>query len=179
MPGGRLPFVTRQDGLGNTADSFPGDINGFMLTLSVPIEKRMKACGLLEHMVGKHKATVQELCRFLNFWNRAVFPGRAFTCCMYSKFSNILHTAKVQDHGPAVKVLKPHHHVHLGHEFKLDCEVRLTFLNLDSDKVVNRPMVELSGEPLQSKEVNFFSDASANRLLGFGCIFKNHWIWSR
>ena len=106
-------------------------LNGQTLTLSIPLEKRLHAQQMISCMLEKKKATVkelQQLCGFLNFLNRAIFPGRAFTRRMYAKFA-------------CGKPLKQHHHIRLDQEFKFDCKVWETFLCSSSASVVNRPMV--------------------------------------
>ena len=61
--------------------------------MTVPEDKRIKALNQVSLMIHKRKAMVlelQSLAGLLNFINRAVIPGRAFTRRMYSKFSKIL-----------------------------------------------------------------------------------------
>ena len=65
-------------------------LNGQAFTLTIPLEKCDRALNMINRLMGKKKATVgelQQLCGFLNFLNRAVFPGRVFTRRMYSKFA--------------------------------------------------------------------------------------------
>ena len=38
-------------------------------------------------------------------------------------------------------------------------------------------MIDLSTAPIPAAEVRFYSDASANEKLGFGCVVKNSWTW--
>ena len=76
----------------------------------------MKAINLLLLVSSKRKETVHTLQRFvgfLNFLNKAIFPGKAFTRRIYAKFSRTVEE----------KVLKPHHHVSLDREFKEDCRM--------------------------------------------------------
>ena len=66
-------------------------LDGRNLTLAIPREKRIRALHMLRMMKDKKKATVKELqslCGFLNFINKAIFPGCTFTRRMYSKFSS-------------------------------------------------------------------------------------------
>ena len=71
---------------------------------------------------------------------------------------------------------KPHHHVRLDPEFKADCEVWISFLSDPSwRKLICRPMMDLLSVQF-STDLNYSSDASANGLLGFGCIMGNNWI---
>ena len=157
-------------------------LDGKFYLLIVPEEKRNHAISLLERFLSKKKATVgelQSLCGFLNFLNHAIFAGRTFTRRMYSKYSAVLLKAKDQESAdPSKTILQKHHHVRLDAEFKLDCRVWLEFLNSDQTAVVNRPMVDLS-KTETSEILNFYSDSSANPKLGFGCIFKNEWIFEQ
>ena len=68
-------------------------MSGRTLILSIPLEKRLRAQDLIDKFLDKCKATVreiQQLCGYLNFLNRAIFPGRAFTQRMYSKFAHVI-----------------------------------------------------------------------------------------
>ena len=65
-------------------------MNGMTHTLSVPVEKRVKAVNLLQYALSKKKVTIhfiQKLTGTLNFMNRAIVPGRAFTRGMYRKLT--------------------------------------------------------------------------------------------
>ena len=67
-------------------------LDGISLTLGILLEKRTHALNLLYGMIHKKKAIVrdlQSLCGYLNFLNKAIFPGRVFTRRMYAKFSNV------------------------------------------------------------------------------------------
>ena len=80
--------------------------------ISIPQEKVDKAKKWLNLLIDKKKATVQELqslAGLLNFLNRAIYLGHAFTRRMYSKFTGSMDT------------LKKYHHLHLDREFKDDC----------------------------------------------------------
>ena len=159
------------------------------MTMAIPEEKRNRAVATLNGFIDHKKATVkelQQLCGYLNFLNRAVVPGRAFTRRMYAKFSQSIDfsdsglrhprsTDKLGDQHETWK-LKDHHHVRLDAEFKLDCKVWLEFLT-DPDlwRVVNRPMLDISVTNT-SKEICFYSDASQAHRLGMGCILQNNWI---
>ena len=96
-------------------------LDGAQRIMSIPLEKVQKTTNLLNVFLDKKKATVKELqslSGLLNFLGRAIFPGRAFTRHMYSKFSESL-SGK----------LKPYHHIRLDNEFKSDCKVWLDFLS--------------------------------------------------
>ena len=150
-------------------------LNGETMTLGIPVEKRDKAKVMIAHFIDKSKATVRELqvlCGYLNFLSKAIYPGRAFTRRMYSKYS----FATWQRQGNT-GVLKQYHHVRLDAEFKFDCKVWGQFLNMSNEVVVNRPMLD-RWSYVTTQELCFYSDASANEFLGFGCIFDSRWIFS-
>ena len=159
-------------------------LDGENMILAVPLEKRKKALELLMEMISKKKTTVkklQQLCGYLNFICRAVFPGHPFVRRMYAKFSGLVnvdyknHTKKGAFDKFQLKY-KQHYHVRLDKEFKLDCQIWVEFLQGELQKVVNRPMVDIFGELSTSKDIQFSSDASAAPTLGFGCVLKNRWI---
>ena len=157
-------------------------MNGSSFSLSIPLDKRDKAFFWLEQFLHRKKAKVkelQEICGFLNFLNKVIFPRRAFTCHMYAKYAVMLDGCDKDD---KVTRLKRYHHVRLDGEFKLDCQVWLEFLRPASEAVVSCPMVDLSQKQVHSVDIKFFSDASASEVLGFGCVFKSHWLsgsWPR
>ena len=96
-------------------------LNGILHCLSIPEDKRRKAVNRLQLMMSKKKAKIKEiqsLTGILNFFNRAIVPGRAFTRRMY---------AKLTTKNTLGKKLQQHHHVYLDQEFKKDCEVWLMF----------------------------------------------------
>ena len=158
-------------------------LNGQTLTLSIPLEKRTRALDMIQRLMHKNKATVhelQQLCGFLNFLNRVIFPGRALTRRMYSKFAgkfryDVSPFNNVKKHTCSMK-LKAYHHVRLDSEFCLDCKVWFSFLNQKLNSIVNRPMIDLASEPISATHLGFYSDASANPNFGFGCIMGDHWI---
>ena len=141
-------------------------LDGKSMTLCLPIKKKEKAIKALEQFIHKKKATIQEmqeLCGYLNFLCKAIFPGRLFMRRMYAKYSQNL-TGNTK--------LKPYHHVRLDAEFKADCKVWLNFLDDSSSlsSLVNRPMVDILAPAVTAKEIGFLSDASTAKNLGFGCI---------
>ena len=148
-------------------------LDGKFLLLFVPLQKKIKVHNLIESFINKKCATVahiQSLCGFLNFLNKAIFPGRAFTRRMYAKYSHLCDSSNLK--------LKPHHHVAVDCEFRTDCRIWKLFLDLGDTAVTNRPMVDLARMPAV-EDVSFYSDASANPELGFGCIFHNSWIFQQ
>ena len=103
-------------------------LDGESMILAVPEEKCNKAIYLLNKMKDKKKSTVRDLqvlCGYLNFLNKAIYPGRAFTCRMYSKYA--VQWEKRHRNKSTFK-FKPYHHIKLDREFKSDCKIWLTFL---------------------------------------------------
>ena len=84
------------------------------------------------------------------------------------------------DHRFAKRIkMKQHYHMRLDKEFKVDCRVWLDFLTNDERYVVNRPMVDILGDiRVTSTKICFYSDASAAKHLGFGCLLGSKWIQS-
>ena len=151
-------------------------LNGVTLSLSLPLQKRLKAISLLEIFLDKKKATVrelQQLCGYLNFLCRAIIPGRTFTRRMYAKFSPMInnHPGSSKE----AKIIKPHHHVWLDKEFKYDCMVWWEFLHDKDYLVVHRPMIDLSGD-ISAQDVGFYSDTSGKETCGFGCVMGDSWL---
>ena len=141
--------------------------------LSIPEEKRLKAIQALHMMIDKRKATVKEiqsLAGLLNFLNRAIFAGRAFTRRMYAKYVGIVEKKAK---------LKPYHHVKVDSEFKADCQVWLSFLETNLITSVNRPFVDLVDEEQNQNVLRFYSDASLNPILGFRAWYGSQWTYAQ
>ena len=148
-------------------------LNSQTMTPGIPEEKRKRAIHLLSCLIDKKKATVneiQKLCGYLNFLNRAIHPGKVFMRRMYAKYSYLTDKS---EKGKAV--LKPYHHVRLDSEFKSDCLIWLRFLDNNSQlsKIVQRPMIDLNMFH-SSKDIGFFTDASAAEIFGYGCVYGNN-----
>ena len=141
------------------------------MTIAVPAQKKFKAINQLKLIISKKKATIlsiQRLTATLNFLNKAIVPGRAFTRRMYNKLTF------VDKEG---RKLKQHYHVALDREFIQDCKVWLTFLEMKdhiSSKLC-RPFLDLHVTET-SETLDFYSDASASKRLGMGAIFGNHYL---
>ena len=155
-------------------------LNGRLYTLSIPMEKRSRATTLLRNMIDRTKVTVrdlQELCGYLNFIGRAIYPGRVFTRRMYSKYVGLVDTKSTSTMVARRYVAKPFHHVRLDKEFKNDSKIWLECLtNEHLEQVVNRQMVDFTTIRM-AKQIKFFSDASAGFELGYGCILNKRWIF--
>ena len=126
-------------------------LDGEYMILAIPEEKKQRAIVMLQTMLDKKKATVKEiqaLCGFLNFLNKAIVPGRAFTRRMYAKYSHLIKYENTKVLGckkaRVISKLKPHHHIRLDKEFKADCGVWLEFFSGSCRTVVNRPMIDMS-----------------------------------
>ena len=93
---------------------------------------------------------------------------------MYAKYAHLC----CKPHNVAGELkLKLYHHVKIDHEFKSDCKVWEQFLdNPQLHLVVNRPMIDLNMFQT-SKQIAFFTDASAAISLGFGCMYDSKWMY--
>ena len=61
----------------------------------IPVEKIKKANSLINAILAKKKCTVQQLqkiCGFLNFLEKCVVPGRAFTRRLYMHLQDVMHS---------------------------------------------------------------------------------------
>ena len=141
-------------------------LDGQNLIIAVPEDKRIKTLSLLHHFLQRKKCTVkdmQQLSGLLNFLNRAIVPGRVFMRRMYNKYASIADKSTN---------LKAYHHINLDSEFRSDCRVWEQFLATLLSKAINRPFSDWDPtcEPVDRQ---FFSDASRNPELGFGCLIDN------
>ena len=150
-------------------------LNGKTFRLSIPNEKRLKALNWILKLSSQRKATIkqlEQLTGLLNFVCRAVVLGWAFTRWMYTKFS------KLQEE----KKLKKYHHINLDREFKEDCKVWKTFLEVPNEntaKKISRPFMDVWSERETSDTIQFYSDATANEVLGFGVIFGSSYLFKQ
>ena len=123
---------------------------------------------------------LQSCAGLLNFLNKAIHPGRAFTQHMYAKFSQVVgmsETGEGQLDAMSTKKLKPHHHISLDSEFRSDCEMWQEFLEQGKLSVC-RPFVDLE-DVIQADELFFFTDSSANPNLGMGAVFNHKWLFGQ
>ena len=155
-------------------------LDGRNFTLGIPLDKHNRAVHMLQTMIDRKKATVkdlQQLCGFLNFISKAIFPGRTFIRRMYAKFAPLMGQSLNGLKEKVKRKLKPFHHVRLDNEFKSDCKIWLEFLQGDLSQVVSRPMVDILGKiTTMSTDIDFYSDASASDKLGFRCLLNSKWI---
>ena len=101
----------------------------------------------------------------LNFLNKAIVPGRAFTRMMYKKLTVT---------NAAGEKLKQHHHVTIDK----DCKVWKGFLAQAKDhpQYLCRAFTDLDARKYATT-LNFYSDAAKKGVLGFGAVYNNRrWI---
>ena len=127
-------------------------------------EKLLKGQHLIELIIEKKskKATIkelQQLCGFLNFLGRAIVPGRAFTRRLYAYTKG---------------ALKPHHHVRITQEIRLDLEMWKNFLHHPS--IFARLFLDFTK---MAVVIPMYSDASKNPKLGFGATCETHWCYNQ
>ena len=150
-------------------------LDGKHLVLSIPEEKRVKALQALSYVMNKKKVTIKDLQRLtgiLNFLGRAIFAGRAFTRRMYTKCSGLRQSKQGTE-------LKDYHHVKVDQELKSNCQVWITFLTTDNDKLrLCRPFVDMSIFET-SDTLSFYLDASRAVDLGFGAYFDGRWTYGK
>ena len=108
-------------------------INTYSQTISIPLEKVERAKELLSSVLEKRskKMTLnqlQKVCGFLNFLGRAIVPGRAFTRRLYPQGK--------------LNLLKPHHHLRITQEMRLDMQMWMQFLNHQS--IFCRPFMDFT-----------------------------------
>ena len=153
-------------------------LNGKHLTISIPVDKKLKAMGLLKFALSNKKVMIkfiQQLTGTLNFLNRAIPSGRAFTKGMYDKL-------KTRDNKQGCP-LKQHHHVSLNASFLQDCKMWLIFLDRigHEQNTLCRLMIDFSPNGTNSQILSFTSDASRSKDLGMGVVFGDSWLigkWS-
>ena len=131
--------------------------------ICIPIDKVTRAVGLISTVLERpgKKTTLRELQNltgFLNFLGKAIVPGRTFTRRLYTYTSG---------------VLKAHHHIRVNGEMRLDLQMWLKFLN--SPQAYCRSFFDYT-KFVNSLDIDMFSDASANPLLGCGGINNQDWF---
>ena len=178
-----IPVAIEKTEWANTLIVFLGILlDGRNFVLSIPLEKRDKALVLLHDLTGKKCIMVKQLqvlMGYLNFLSRAIPAGHTFTRRIYAKFTVVSCKQKVDKQGNEFRVqLKPYHHVQIDQELHFDCEVWRIFLENYRNNAVCRPIIDMA-KVNTAKDLNFYSDASANERLGFGAVFNNHWLFAQ
>ena len=128
--------------------------------ICIPCDKLEKARLMIQMFLNKtkRKAMVlefQKLCGFLNFLCRCIVPRRAFV--------RRLITGK----------LKPHHHVRISQENRLDLMIWEQFLS--TPEAFRRLFMDPT--VLSATAIDMFSDASRNFKLGVGTYCGADWTW--
>ena len=143
---------------------------GFLLDtvnrrIGIPVEKIAKALDMIENFLTRKKVTihiVQKLCGHLNFLCHAIVPGRVFTRRLYAMTACGNNT-----------VLKPHHHVRVKLENKLDLQVWKNFLT--RSQVYCKPFIDFGVD--NATEIRMYSDTSRNFVKGgFGAWCGDSWL---
>lgn len=136
-------------------------INTITQTISIPHDKIERGQRELDILIRSKKITVkqlQKLTGLLNFFCRAVVPGRAFTRRLYAK----------------MKGLQKHHHLRVDKELKSDSRMWLQFLEMD--QAVCRPFLDFD-RIIHADEIEFFTDGALDDWrVGVGGCFGNHWF---
>lgn len=139
-------------------------INTRRQTISVPIDKVERGKRELDIVIRSRKITVhqlQKLTGLLNFFCRAVVPGRAFTRRLYAKMSG----------------LQKHHHLRVDREMRADCGTWLQFLKMD--EAVCRPFLDFSNV-FHADEIDFFTDGALDEeRIGVGGCFGEKFFTGR
>ena len=158
----RLPVAFEKTVLAGTRIIFLGLlIDGWNRKVGIPVDKIERAVQLLQHLIKKKKATLremQQLCGFLNFISKCLIPGRVFLRRMYM----------IGNH-----LSKPHLHVNLIKEDRLDMEMWLEFLL--EPEVFTRDFFDFDSKTYYSP-LDFFTDASGNKNLGAGGYYMDNWF---
>ena len=128
----------------------------------IPMEKITRAIEQIEDLLNHRSATVKQLQRLtglLNFFGRCVIPARVFTRRLYSL------TCGITD--------KPHYHVRITNDTKLDLIMWKKFLTNQS--AFNRPFADFD-DNLTADIIDMYTDSSANANLGCGGKCDSNWF---
>ena len=87
---------------------------------------------------------------------------------MYSKYAS-----KIEGEG----ALKQYHHISLDSEFRNDCAMWGKFL-LHQEEVC-RPFIDFDKNSIHAETLGFYTDASKDKELGFGCYFDKEWTYGQ
>lgn len=139
-------------------------INAIDRTIGIPEGKIQRALGELTHLLEHKKITIhylQKLTGLLNFFCRAIVPGRTYTRRLYDKFKG--------------SNLKRYHHVKVDKELRKDCEMWKTFLT-DMGGRYNRPFMDFAVD-FNATELEYYTDSSFKACAGYfdGRYFYQQW----
>ena len=162
-----FPISLEKTVWGCTAIVFLGFlIDSINRVIAIPIEKVDKARSIIQDVLSKRSKKItlhdlQKICGFLNHLCRAIIPGRAFTRRLYAHTSG---------------KLLPHHHININREMRQDLGMWLRFL--ENPIIYARPFMDYDNI-WTPEELDWYTDASKNRKLGFGGIFGEQWFAMR
>ena len=125
---------------------------------------------LFPRKIQSHSQTFATTDWIPEFFDKAIFPGRAFTRRMYAKFGTILDGKNTK--------WKKYYHARLDGEFKFDCEIWKIFLASPCENFACRPMVDVH-KVNSAREICFYTDSSGNADLGFGGIHNKEWFFGK
>ena len=128
------------------------------LEARLPLDKLATAGALLDEFLTRQKVTLRELqsvIGVLNFACSVILPGRAFLRRLIDL---------------TMGVSKPHHHIRLTQEVKLDLQMWKEFLHGFNGRAFFIDEKMLSGDYLQ-----LYTDASGE--IGYGAVLGNEWFW--
>ena len=136
-------------------------INTVEQTVSIPLDKLTRGLEMINEVLENRSrkvtlAKLQKICGFLNFLGRCVVPGRAFTRRLYTYTSGNL---------------KPHHHMRVNNEMRMDLEMWKTFL--EHPTAFCRPFLDFN-DTLKADDIYFYTDASGR--IGMGAINDEQWM---
>ena len=128
----------------------------------IPLEKIEKILMKIDTALARKNKNItqrnlQKLCGHLNFVCKCIVPGRAFTRRLYSRI---------------YLVEKPHHHIDINREMRLDLLTWREFLT-NGSTVFNRPFFHFD-KNVSSVELDFYTDAS--KLHGCGGVCGQSWF---
>ena len=132
-------------------------VNTCTQTISIPLEKRMKALQQIKIILNKKKVTVLRLQRItglLNYMCKGIVPGRCYTRQIYSKF----------------KGMKQYHHAKVDTKIQLDLKMWQTFFK--KYESISRPFMNFNTK-LKVDTMNWYTDTSGNLDLGCGGHFND------
>ena len=164
----KFPVSMEKTFWGTTQLSFLGLlIDTVNQLICIPLDKIEKARNLITNVLENKNKNIQlkqlqQLTGFLNFLGKAVVPGRVFTRRLYCIEENAKR-----------KNMKKLHHIKVRAEMKLDLETWLQFL--DHPSIYSRNFMDMDTS-LSSEDIDFYTDASANPLLGCGGICEGNWF---
>lgn len=134
-------------------------IDAIRKLISIPAVKVSKALNLMDQIIDAKKTTVlhmQRITGLLNFFCRAIVPGRTFTRRMYAYFAHLN--------------MKPHYHLRVTNEMRFDLGVWRSFLA--QDQAVLRPFANFDTALVSTcEEIIWTSDAAKSPELGFAACY--------